>query len=231
VRLGFNGKTDQNATFAAANILGVDRVLDLDHCHPLVRAIHNILSTNLADITFAQLIDGLPLVDTVWDMRGSLLIKGHPLIDHDHLCESAMEQVRIFRDTFNPTMLRLDSHVRHPMMWITISKDSDSYQEMQKYQGASPGTRGFNLRLAGLVAASIHQIAVLSFQSDTKVHSKDDIERVVSWKKEPQWEVLERGRRIFEEGLEPRPTLFYHIDYLDYDQYPNGLADAAGYWS
>lgn len=25
--------------------------------------------------------------------------------------------------------------------------------------------------------------------------------------------------------------MFFHVDYMDYDQYPNGLADIAGYWA
>jgi len=25
--------------------------------------------------------------------------------------------------------------------------------------------------------------------------------------------------------------LFYHVQYMDYDQYPDGFADMAGYWA
>lgn len=87
-------------------------VLDPEHYHPLISAIRNLLSTDLAAITFAQLIDGLPLVDTVWDMRGSLLLQGHPLINHDHLCDGAMEQLKAFRDVSEPDALTFDSRVR-----------------------------------------------------------------------------------------------------------------------
>lgn len=88
--------------------------LDLDHYHPLVGAVRNVLSTQLAEITFAQLLDGLPLVNTVWGMRlrGSLLFREHPLIQHDRLCEGAMDNVRMFRDMFEPAILRFDSPVR-----------------------------------------------------------------------------------------------------------------------
>ncbi|KAK3290881.1 uncharacterized protein B0H64DRAFT_49151 [Chaetomium fimeti] len=187
-------------------------VLDVDHYHPLVRAIRNVLSTPLAEVTYAQLIDGLPIVDTVWDMRGSLLLRGHPLIDHDRLCEGALERALRSRDTFDPAILRFDSIV------------------MQSYQKATLGTREFKLRLVELVAKSVHQIAVLLSQLDDKLHSKEDIHAVVSWKKESQW-VVEGRRRVFEEALKPRPTLFYHVDYMDYEQYPEGMADVAGYWA
>lgn len=101
---------------------------------------------------------------------------------------------------------------------------------MQAYQNAAPGSREFTMRLVELVVTSLHQMAVLIFQSETKLHTKDDINAVISWKKEAKWVVDEGGRRMFEAPLEPHPTLFYHIDYMDYDQYPHGLADVAGYW-
>jgi hypothetical protein len=85
--------------------------------------------------------------------------------------------------------------------------------------------------LVELLAAAIHQIAVLLFQSEHKVHSKQEIDAVVSWRKESKWVELEGGRRIFQEYLEPHPTLFYHVSYMDQDQYPHGLADVAGYWA
>ncbi|KAL2258386.1 hypothetical protein VTK26DRAFT_8322 [Humicola hyalothermophila] len=188
--------------------------LDLDHYHPLVRAIKNVLSTDLAEVTFAQLIDGLPLVSTVWDMRGSLLRNGHPLYSHDQLCAGAIEQARMYRDEFDPAILRLDART------------------MQHYQNAAPGSREFNMRLVELVAATIHQIAVFLFDAEDKLHSKEEIDAVVSWKKESQWIELEPGgRRIFQEYRDPRPTLFYHSSYLDHDQYPHSLADVAGYWA
>lgn len=89
----------------------------------------------------------------------------------------------------------------------------------------------YKLRLIELVAISVHQIGVRLFQLQPKVHV-GDIEPVTAWKKEAQWVTLEGGRRIFEKDpFEPRPTLFFHPNYLDHDQYPEGLADIAGYWA
>jgi hypothetical protein len=102
---------------------------------------------------------------------------------------------------------------------------------MQAYQSSEVGSLEFKMRLIELVAISIHQIAVLLFQLEPKLHA-GDIDSVVSWKEEPRWVTFEGGRRIYEEPLfEPRPTMFFHVDYMDYDQYPNGLADVAGYWA
>lgn len=101
---------------------------------------------------------------------------------------------------------------------------------MQSYQNSAVGSREFKLRLVELVARSVHEIAVLLSQSDDKIHSKEHIDSVVSWKREPRW-VGEGRRRELEVALEPRPTLFYHVDYMDYEQYPDGMADVAGYWA
>lgn len=108
---------------------------------------------------------------------------------------------------------------------------ADMRQVMQRYQGAALGSREFKMRLVELVAAAIHQIAILLFQSDDKVHSKEDIHAVVSWRKEPEWLLFTHRTRVLREYPDPEPTLFYHVKYLDHHQYPHGLADVAGYWA
>ncbi|KAK3898595.1 hypothetical protein C8A05DRAFT_47130 [Staphylotrichum tortipilum] len=146
----------------------------------------HVLSTALAFATMAQLVNGLPLEANGWDALESLLIRGHPLIGHDTLCDGVVEQTREFRDFFDERTLRFDAPV------------------LQAYQDAA------------LVAVSIHQIAVLLFQLEPKLSTPEEARRAT----------LEGGRRIYRERrFEPRPTLFFHVDYMDYDQYPNGLAD------
>jgi hypothetical protein len=114
---------------------------------------------------------------------------------------------------------------------MRLSCRAYNFQALQHYQNAALETREFNMRLIELLAAAIHQVAVLLFESEDKLHSKQETEAVVSWRKESQWVELEGGRKIFDEYLEPHPTLFYHVDYMDQDQYPHGLADVAGYWA
>ncbi|KAH6624779.1 hypothetical protein B0J18DRAFT_449986 [Chaetomium sp. MPI-SDFR-AT-0129] len=155
-------------------------VLDLDHYHPLTRVLSNVLSTDLAQVTYAQLIDGIPMVGTAWDMRAYLLFKDHPLVAHDKLCEGAMERAQVFCSTFNPVMLQFDSLVPIPL-----------------------------------------------FQSDDKLHSKEDIHAVVSWKKESEWLVFSPRHRVLQVYPDPRLTLFYHATYMDHQQYPYSLADVA----
>jgi len=39
-------------------------MLDPEHCKTLTHALHNVLSTDLAEVTYAQLIDGIPTTYT-----------------------------------------------------------------------------------------------------------------------------------------------------------------------
>ncbi len=78
-----------------------------------------------------------------------------------------------------------------------------------------------------LVAVAIHQIAVLLFSLDTDLHKHDDI---TNWAPPKADSVLdEMFWDEFPNG--PLPTLFCHPWYIDYEQYPNGAADMAGYWA
>ena len=87
-------------------------LLDPEHHEILVRAIRNVLSTELAETTMAQLVDGLPLASSGWDARGSLIIGDHPLTEHKTFCAGVIDQTRAFRDAFDSRVLRFDSPVR-----------------------------------------------------------------------------------------------------------------------
>lgn len=63
---------------------------------------------------------------------------------------------------------------------------------MQAYQNAELESMEFKMRLVELVAVSIHQIGVLLFQLEPKLHN-GDIDSVVSWKEESRWVTFERG--------------------------------------
>ncbi|KAK4247304.1 hypothetical protein C7999DRAFT_14649 [Corynascus novoguineensis] len=188
-------------------------MLDPGHCKTLTQALYNVLSTDLAEVTYAQLIDGLPTISTVWEGRGIWAPRGHPLLNHSKLCKGALERTRMFRDEFDPAVLRFDSLV------------------IRRYQNAAPGSREFKMRLVELVAAGIHQIAAILFQSDDKVHIKDHIETVHSWKKKPVWMDMGCREPTLFEYPDPPLTLFCHYEYMDHQQYPYGLGDVAGYWA
>ena len=61
-----------------------DRV-SLEHYAIFTRALKNVLATELALFTFAQIIDGLPIADVGFDRRGHGLSGDHPLDEHEEL--------------------------------------------------------------------------------------------------------------------------------------------------
>jgi hypothetical protein len=75
--------------------------LDAHHLDALRRAISNILATDLALTTFAQIIDGLPLYKVAWDKRTPLLHRQHPINHHITLCSGVLEKAREIRANFN----------------------------------------------------------------------------------------------------------------------------------
>lgn len=86
------------------------------------------------------------------------------------------------------------------------------------------------MRLTELVALSVHQIGVILFKHESKVHD-GDIDSVVSFKEPSKWVTL-YGLTFYDEELyDPWPTLFFHADFMEHEHYPNGLADTVGYWT
>lgn len=80
------------------------------------RAISNVLSTELALSTFAQIVDGLPMADTAYNRRMHGLDPDHPVDKHEELCPGVMERTREIRDQFDPSILLFNPavHNLHP---------------------------------------------------------------------------------------------------------------------
>ncbi|OTA98491.1 hypothetical protein M426DRAFT_17356 [Hypoxylon sp. CI-4A] len=73
------------------------------------RAVGNILSTEIALETYAQIIDGLPLSDVAWDRYRHKLHPKHPIDSHRELCPGALEKAEEMREVFNINILRIDA--------------------------------------------------------------------------------------------------------------------------
>lgn len=115
--------------------LSID-LLGPDHHRILAQAIRNVLSTDLALITMAQLVDGLPLEANGWDAQGSLLIHGHPLIGHDTLCHGVIERTTEFRDASDERTLCFDVLVCSATTLRTTISLTRHLQALQAYQNA-----------------------------------------------------------------------------------------------
>lgn len=162
-------------------------------------AISNVLSTEIALFTYAQIIDGLPTDEVAYDRRSPGLHGDHPIEHHVDLCPGALERAREFRQSFDPAILSFDPKL------------------LKSYRRAAVGSKEFNTRLIELVAAAIHEIAVILFQLDLRLH-QGDVDAIVQWKED-------------DEDVAPRATIFNHPYYLDDDVYPDGVADVVGYWA
>jgi hypothetical protein len=71
-----------------------------------------------------------------------------------------------------------------------------------------------------LLAVSCHQIAVYLYQRDGTNHTHLEFQK---WIDEPRdmtrWDSFRH------------PSAFCHTSYTEVEQYPNGVADVAGYWA
>lgn len=103
---------------------------------------------------------------------------------------------------------------------------------VQAYQNTSIGTREFTLRLLEMVAVACREIAVSLFRSgaDGRFHKGSE-----NWRPQPNMIIPFGGTEPIPDPVSPVPNLrasvFFHDSYLDYKQYPNGVADMVGYWA
>lgn len=72
---------------ATINDLGSGR-----HFAVYTRALERVISTDVSQSTYAQVVDGAPLGQTIKSMPPRLL-RGHPVYEHSELCEGAQEKV------------------------------------------------------------------------------------------------------------------------------------------
>ncbi|KAK4100000.1 hypothetical protein N658DRAFT_487159 [Parathielavia hyrcaniae] len=193
---------------------GLDAVLDQPHRDFFDSALGNVFGTERALETYAQIVDGLPIASVAVDRYGSRHEKSlsHPIARHTSLCPGATEIPRAF------------------LAQLTISGTLSFDDELLRaYQSTQPGSgRSFECCLIELVARAVHQIAVLLFQQGHCIHndvwSTEDpaytIDAVTAWRSE---------RTPAHFRLDP--TLFSHFAYGVVEQYPDGVADAVGYWA
>lgn len=180
----------------------VDEVLDQPHQTHFRRAIRNVLHSKAAEMTFAQLVDGLPLKKVAHSTKGGLLF--HNVVnEHETLCPGALDRARKLRDDLDPASLDLPIEV------------------LQRYQGIPAGSRASKLPLVELVAVAIHRIAVLLYRQGS-MHKEAGL---------PVEENRLCSNRADGPNRQYYPTPFFLDEYGDPERYPEGVADVAGYWA
>lgn len=88
-------------------------ILTGQHRDVFTRAVENVLSTEIAQITYAQIADGLPLSSIEKDTYAfGALTYDHPLhTNHTDLCPEALEKTRQLYAEFDPNTLCIDHKV------------------------------------------------------------------------------------------------------------------------
>jgi len=187
----------QQSVRISLNNLGFDRL------EPYLQTLTSILSTTLAEQTFSQIIDHLP-ISSVFYKYGS---GWRPDITaHVNICQESVEAWKTFREQFVPASLEIDAKL------------------VQRYQDSKAGSNESELLLLEIIAIAIHEIAILLFR-DFSHTSHTPEEREEALKQLPPG--ASRNRVM----LKARPVDLYHSRYLNWEQYPTGVADMVGYWA
>lgn len=77
--------------------------------------------TEIAETTYAQMVDELRLIDMVRDAYGDLLWDDHPICANTELSAGILETTRKFRTSFDLGTLRFDSTVSTHSFLVTSS--------------------------------------------------------------------------------------------------------------
>lgn len=158
-----------------ASRVGLVSRVSLDRFTVFRRAVTNVLSTDLAVETFAQIIDGLPIADVAWDSRRPSVSGNHPLDEHEELCPGTMDKARELRDGWDPALLKFDPKVRPALLifteapTLTVDHRGPGFQLVTRYQSATIGSKAFETRLIKLVAVVLHQLGVIVFNLDFRL--------------------------------------------------------------
>ncbi|KAL6361420.1 hypothetical protein LRP88_04888 [Fusarium phalaenopsidis] len=178
------------------------------------RALGNILSTDNAVHTYAQILDGLPTEQSF--LEGYVrLDETHPVFElgHTEMCEGFLDKAREFRDRFDPCEL--------------VFKED----RLSAFRDTVPGSNDFNLRLIELVVVVVacHQIAAYLFELDDGAHKHEVYE---NWMKQQLMESVLQSRPGKARSMYSiPPAAFFHPSYVYPEQYPRGVADVSGYWA
>ncbi|KAF5670125.1 hypothetical protein FCIRC_9033 [Fusarium circinatum] len=120
--------------------------LGIEHLSPFERALRRILETDIAEQTYAEVFDGLPLSASYLSFQFPQ--DGHPALEHEELLEGSRERVCEFRSSLDISSLLFETTL------------------VEAFRKSAPRSKEFYLRLIELLAVSCHRFAVEIFQLD-----------------------------------------------------------------
>lgn len=95
-------------------------ILDAEHLGPLRQGLANVLSTPTADLTYAQIVDGMPLASIY--AEDHWFREGLPVMDHEELCPGVLEKTRALRSEFDVSSLPFQPQVNLTLLRCKGSK-------------------------------------------------------------------------------------------------------------
>lgn len=95
--------------------LGTVEILDTEHHQALEQALARVMGTAVAETTFAQIIDGLPIYESYAEFHWPQ--DGHPATHHTELCSGMLDKAREFRSAFLPESLSFQLPVCSTSYW------------------------------------------------------------------------------------------------------------------
>lgn len=199
--------------------------LDAEHQASFKHAMANLLSTPIAEFTYAQIVDGMPISNIY--KEDHRFCEGFPVLDHKDLCPGTMDKTRAFRSQFDIDSVEFEPKVRQHIISNIGSWLMFVLKLLQAYQNTSPGSIAYKLRLLEMVVITCHNIAVFLYQLDDGTHKHAEWE---DWLTKKLALTSEEDDQYMHIAYVP-PTPFYVDLYVDFDRYPNGLADVVGYWA
>lgn len=104
----------------------VDQVLDDAHQRALDSAVMSIVSTPIAEETFAQIVDGLPLRSMALGTQNHRVVRGDPIDNHPEMCPGALEKAREFQKRLYTRGLEVASAVSTEGLRIKNATDTTS---------------------------------------------------------------------------------------------------------
>lgn len=83
--------------------------LDREHLASFKQALANLLSTPIAEFTYAQIVDGMPTSYTY--MTDHDFYDEFPVLNHENLCPGIMDKTRAIRSQFDVLSLKFELKV------------------------------------------------------------------------------------------------------------------------
>lgn len=100
-------------------------ILDGPHQQAVRLAISNILNTEIAETTYAQIVDGLPLIDVVRDVYGDPLWDDHPICAHTELGAGIFQGASPGSRAFKTRLIEIVARSVHQVAVILYNNNPD----------------------------------------------------------------------------------------------------------